>query len=200
MSKQLELQPPNREHFLANLKSNGRYEYRRYNNLPLRYAGGKSLAVGYIIERIPPETQKLVSPFMGGGSVEIACAKELGMEVQGYDLFDILTNYWKNQLNKPNKLAERILKWKPTDTVYRSVKERLKQHWKEEKPINDSLELAAHYWFNHNLSYGPGFLGWMSKNLPRQRSIQTLGNEGAGFSCSETESQAGFFRAYNSEA
>ncbi|MCY4184963.1 MAG: DNA adenine methylase, partial [Rhodobacteraceae bacterium] len=64
----------------------------------MRYAGGKSLAVGYIVEHIPNNIDKIVSPFIGGGSVEIACANELGLKVQGYDVFDILTNYWKVQL------------------------------------------------------------------------------------------------------
>ena len=84
--------------FLHRLKSNGQYKYKRYNNLPLRYAGGKSLAVGHIVEHIPDDTTTLMSPFFGGGSVEIAIANELGIKVQGYDIFDILTNYWSVQL------------------------------------------------------------------------------------------------------
>ena len=162
------------EEFLASLKSNGKYRYRRYDNLPLRYAGGKSLAVGYVIEQIPYHVERIVSPFIGGGSVEIACANELGIEVQGYDLFDILTNYWQIQLNKPIKLANRISQWEPTDKVYRAAKEVLKAHWKNEVAISDRLELAAHYWFNHNLSYGPGFLGWMSKIYQDKKRFERL--------------------------
>ena len=61
--------------FLESLRSKGRYCYSRYGGLPLRYAGGKSLAVGYIVEHLPEECGRLVSPFMGGGSVEIAARK-----------------------------------------------------------------------------------------------------------------------------
>ena len=187
------LAPTKQEHFLANIISNGKYQYRRYNNLPLRYAGGKSLAVGYIVEQIPPETKRIVSPFMGGGSVEIACANELGMDVQGYDLFDILTNYWSVQLNKPIKLSERILGWKPTDKVYRQVKERLRAHWKNEKPISDSLDLAAHYWFNHNLSYGPGFLGWMSKIYQEEERFERLVDKVKNFRAPKLKVKQGSF-------
>lgn len=149
---------------LEKLRSpNGKYRYSRYNGLPLRYGGGKSLAVGHILEAMPDNVTHLVSPFFGGGSVEIACAKELGICVKGYDVFDILTAYWKAQIAKPKKLADRIEQWKPDAQTYVEVKARLKQHWTGEAPIKDKLELAAHYWFNHNLSYGPGFLGWMSK-------------------------------------
>ena len=149
--------------FLNKLRGQGRFKYSRYNGLPLRYAGGKSLGVGYIVEHIPSKIDRLISPFIGGGSVEIACAKELGIQVQGYDIFDILVNYWQVQLSSANALANRLEEWQATKEQYAEVKSRLKSHWTKESLIQDSLELAAHYWFNHNLSYGPGFLGWMSK-------------------------------------
>jgi len=33
---------------------------------------------------------------------------------------------------------------------------------KKWKKINNKIKLASYYYFNHNLSYGPSFLGWMS--------------------------------------
>ena len=148
---------------LQRLRSAGRAKYRRYRDLPLRYAGGKSLAVGHLLEALPTNLTHLVSPFFGGGSLEIACARELGIQVQGYDRFAILANYWQIQLTAPESLADRLSNWPPTAETYAQIKHRLKAHWRGEKPITDPLDLAAHYWFNHNLSYGPGFLGWMSK-------------------------------------
>ncbi len=172
-----------KEIFLTRLAGKGRHKYSRYSGLPLRYAGGKSLGVGHIIEHIPEGTRKLVSPFFGGGSVEIACARELGIAVRGYDIFDILTNYWEQQISSPQKLANKISRWAPTKDQYAKVKERLRQHWKEEKPITDSLSLAAHYWFNHNLSYGPGFLGWMSKIYEDQTRFVRLVDKVRTFRC-----------------
>ena len=166
--------------FLDSLKSSGKHKYARYRGLPLRYAGGKSLAVGYIVEQLPNRLEKLVSPFMGGGAVEIACAKELDIQVCAYDIFDILVNYWQMQLSHGSTLAERLEQWHPTKTQYAEIKTRLKAHWNGESLISDPLELAAHYWFNHNLSYGPGFLGWMSKiyESPERysRTLQTVRN------------------------
>ena len=162
-----ELAPPPSEQskraFLARLTGRGKYRYRRFHGPPLRYAGGKSLAVGYVVEQLPGGLEKLVSPFFGGGSVEIACANELSMQVRGYDVFDILVNYWRMQLRSPQQLARRIRKWRPDKEHYAKVKQRLKAHWDGSCPVGDEMELAALYWFNHNLSYGPGFLGWMSK-------------------------------------
>ena len=149
--------------FLSHLKSNGAAKYKRYNKLPLRYAGGKSLAVGFVLEHIPANTKHLMSPFMGGGAVEIACARELGIEVTGYDIFDILTNYWRVQIESPDKLAAILDTYAPSASSYKRIKAELKAHWSRESKIRDKRLLAAYYWFNHNLSYGPGFLGWMSK-------------------------------------
>ena len=166
--------------FLDSLRSQGKYKYARYRGLPLRYAGGKSLGVGHIIEHIPDGLEKLVSPFIGGGAVEIACTKELCIQVCAYDIFDILVNYWQVQLSSGNALADRLEQWQPTKTQYAEIKSRLKAHWNGETLISEPLELAAHYWYNHNLSYGPGFLGWMSKiyESPEKynRTLQTVRN------------------------
>ncbi len=83
-----------KEHFLQNLKAKNLH-YKRYTKSPLRYGGGKSLAVGLILEHFPNDTTRLVSPFMGGGSVEIASALELNLEVKAFDIFDILVNFWQ---------------------------------------------------------------------------------------------------------
>src|SRR3989304_291919 len=61
-------------------------KYKRVPCSPIRYAGGKSLAVGHVVELLPNDTKKVVSPFFGGGSIEIAISKELGLEVIGYDI------------------------------------------------------------------------------------------------------------------
>ncbi len=182
-----------RDAFLDAMRSHGRYRYRRYNGLPLRYAGGKSLAVGHVIEQLPRSIDHLVSPFFGGGSVEIACSRELGISVRGYDIFDILANYWRVQLSSPHDLAERILKWQPAKTVYAEVKSRLKDHWNGIRLIKDDLELAAHYWFNHNLSYGPGFLGWMSRIYEDPARFERLVDKVRKFKCAGLEVSLGSF-------
>lgn len=180
--------------FLAFLRSKGsKYRYSRYQGLPLRYAGGKSLAVGHVIEAMPESVTHMVSPFMGGGSVEIACALEMGINVQGYDVFDILTNYWQVQLNNPTKLADRISRWSPDQETYREVKETLKQHWVGKNLIKDRVELAAHYWFNHNLSYGPGFLGWMSKIYTEYNRYVRLLDKVRMFRCPKLQVKKGSF-------
>lgn len=147
--------------FLKKIKGSSN-KYKRYDGSTLRYAGGKSRAVGYIVELLPSYVKKVVSPFFGGGSVEIALNKELGMDVIGFDVFDILVNYWEQQIARPKELYNLLKKFKPNKEEFFKVKEKLKKHWKSELLIEDKLELAAMYFFNHQLSYGPGFLSWPS--------------------------------------
>lgn len=150
-----------KKYFLKKLKGITN-KYKRYDGSTLRYAGGKSRAVGYIIEFLPSYVKKVVSPFFGGGSVEIALNKELGIDVIGFDVFDILVNYWQQQIAYPKDLYNRLKQFKANKEEFFKVKENLKKHWNLESLIEDKLELAAMYFFNHQLSYGPGFLSWPS--------------------------------------
>lgn len=137
-------------------------KYKRYLGAPIRYGGGKSLAVGHLLEHLPDGISRLASPFLGGGSFEVACARELGIEVTAYDIFDILVNFWQALLDDPQALYDSLLQLQPCKETYAQVKARLKAHWNGEICLPPQ-ELAVLYYFNHNLSYGPGFLGWMSK-------------------------------------
>lgn len=136
-------------------------KYKRVSDTPLRYAGGKSLAVGYIAEHLPSNLTKLVSPFFGGGSFEIALAKRAGVKVEGYDIFGLLVNYWQVQTKQSDALANVLSTLTPNKETFKEVKGYLSDvFWKNLR--YDAVTEAAYYFFNHNLSYGPGFLGWPS--------------------------------------
>jgi len=146
---------------------------------PIRYAGGKSKAYNIITEKLPtmPLPERIISPFMGGGSLESRWSSELGVEVIGYDIFDALTNFWNVLLTDSDGLADKLALLPPTKDKYKEIKELLIQwdytqemlsEWKTDYYKRDSITLdnltaAAYYYYNHNLSYGPMYLGWMSK-------------------------------------
>ena len=96
-----------KECFLHALKGDT-LKYKRYTKSPLRYGGGKSLAVGLIIEHFPNDISRIISPFIGGGSVEVASALELNLEVKAFDIFDILVNFWQLASTNSQKLYDEL--------------------------------------------------------------------------------------------
>jgi len=85
------------------------------NLSPLRYPGGKSRGAEKIFEYIPAGTKDICSPFFGGGSVELLCAKN-GMNVYGYDKFLPLVDFWKCLIKRPEELAILVAGWWSTGT------------------------------------------------------------------------------------
>lgn len=148
---------------------------------PIRYAGGKTRAIKIISPYLDNET-KIVSPFMGGGSLEVNWASK-GIEVVAYDLFDVLANFWNVLLNKNQELVDKLKTINPTPDEYKRIKEILMtwentqemlkdwntDHYKRDNLITlDDVTAAAYYYFNHNTSYGPGYLGWGSSVYLKQ--------------------------------
>ena len=154
---------------------------------PIRYAGGKSRAYDFISSYIPfwPRPKKIISPCMGGGSLEVKWAHEMGIQVEAFDVFDVLTNYWQHQIHHPKRLYDILKGLEPTKEQYDEIKDIL-LHWdkvqnmfkdwktdyydRKSESLDDELG-AAYYWFNHNLSYGPMFLGWFSSIYLKKESL-----------------------------
>jgi len=160
---------------------------------PIRYAGGKTKAIKIITPLLANE-KKIVSPFMGGGSLEVAWASK-GIEVVGYDLFGALVNFWQVLLEDAQSLASKMSEITPDAEEFSRVKEilikwdntqEMLKDWRTDfYKRNDAVELdkvtaAAYYYFNHNTSYGPGYLGWPSKvylNQPKwDKAVNVIQN------------------------
>jgi DNA adenine methylase len=192
--------------FLSSLRGNSErgVKYRRYLGAPIRYPGGKSYAVGHIIELLPDNVERVVSPFIGGGSVEVALARELGLKVIAFDIFDILVTFWQVILNPQEKaqMLSILEGLSPDKGTYGAVKERLKRHWRftqygeggGEDLIQDRAELAAFFFFNYQLSYGPGFLGWPSSVYLNREAYRRMLDKLAEFEAPGLEVYAADFR------
>jgi len=87
---------------------------------PLRYPGGKSRAVKVILPLIPEDCGELCSPFLGGGSIEIAAA-ERGMKVHGYDLFNPLIWFWEKILTCPQKVSNKARSYSENVAAYTPI-------------------------------------------------------------------------------
>lgn len=156
---------------------------------PLRYAGGKTKAIKQLSPFLEPY-DLIVSPFIGGGSLEVHMTT-LNKEVIGYDVFGILTNFWDVLINNPIGLANKLSTINPTKEEYERIKEillcwdetqNMLSTWKTDYYHRDNIiELdnitaAAYYYFNHNCSYGPGYLGWASSVYLNQKKWDSMIN------------------------
>lgn len=127
---------------------------------PLRYPGGKSRAVQSIIPLIPNGTQQMLSPFLGGGSVEIAAAQS-GIQVFASDAFDDLYTFWKFLLADPNLLANEVAKYHPLSKI---------KFYELQKNISTStglIKAAEFFVLNRSSFSGSTLSGGMSPDHPR---------------------------------
>lgn len=146
------------------------------NKTPIRYAGGKTRAIKHIIPYFPNNLKNVISPFMGGGSLEVYLTN-LDINVQGYDIFKPLVTFWDEMINNNQNLVEFLRTIEPTSVNYKEIKNKLinweytqemLKDWKTDFYLRDNpitlspVEIASYYYFNHNTSYGPGYLGWAS--------------------------------------
>lgn len=146
------------------------------NKTPIRYAGGKTRAIKHIIPYFPTDLTNVISPFMGGGSLEVYLTN-LNINVHGFDIFKPLVTFWDEMINDNENFVNFLRTIEPTAENYKVVKDKLVnweytqemlKGWKtdfyvRENPITlTPVEIASYYYFNHNTSYGPGYLGWPS--------------------------------------
>lgn len=138
---------------------------------PLRYPGGKSRAVGYILGLIPQDTKEMVCPFMGGGSIELACAS-LGIKVHAYDLFKPLVYFWKSLIKDSKQLAKEVYQYHPIskNKFYELQKKIMKSNKKE--------QAIMFFVLNRTSFSGSTLSGGMSPNHPRfnPSSIERINN------------------------
>ena len=138
---------------------------------PLRYAGGKTRGVEAIMKFIP-DGATICSPFLGGGSVELACANK-GMHVYGYDNFRPLVEFWQCILKNPAKLADTV------QHHYPLPKEKFYELQKSQGKSKSKYERAARFYVLNRASFsGTTMSGGMSPDHPRftESSIDRIRN------------------------
>ena len=178
------------------LSSSDNIKYKRVSLSPLRYPGGKSKAVGLILENLPLlKNKKIISPFFGGGSVELVLSQKLGFNVIGYDIFEMLVNFWNQIINNPIEFSNELKKLIPDTTNFTKNRHILLSYWDKVKPSTleyktkkkvelsgdektmldtNALLQAVYYYYNMQLSNGPMFLGWTSSVYVNQNRFDKM--------------------------
>ena len=127
----------------------------------MRYPGGKTRGVELIAGYFPKKLKTLLSPFFGGGSIELSVAAK-GTQVVGYDIFSPLVEFWQCLTKEPNKLADEVEKYYPLakDSFY--ILQKTQTNFKTK------IERAAIYYILNRSSFsGATLSGGMSPGHPR---------------------------------
>jgi DNA adenine methylase len=128
---------------------------------PLRYPGGKTRAVEFISKFIPENLNSLLSPFFGGGSIELFISKR-GTRIFGFDVFEPLVEFWQCLLNDSLKLASEVEQYFPLK------KELFYDLQKKQIEFKTKLQRAAVYYVLNRSSFsGATLSGGMSPLHPR---------------------------------
>ena len=137
---------------------------------PLRYPGGKTRAIDYITSFFPKDIKQLISPFLGGGSIELTTAAN-NITVYAYDAFSPLVEFWQCLLEQPHNLANEVEKYFPLP------KEDFYTLQQTQTAFTTKLQRAAVYYVLNRSSFsGSTLSGGMSPEHPRftQTAIQRL--------------------------
>jgi DNA adenine methylase len=147
-------------------------EIKLSSRSPLRYPGGKTRGVEIIFSFFPKGIDEMVSPFFGGGSVELFAASK-GIKVLGYDVFSPLVEFWQCLLEDGNALAGEVQKHFPLS------KKDFYELQKKQTSFPGKMQRAAVYYVLNRSSFsGATLSGGMSPHHPRftQSSIERLKN------------------------
>ena len=107
---------------------------------PLAYTGGKKKLWPLFQQYLPSDITEMVSPFIGGGAIELQCASQ-GIKVKAYDNFDLLVDFWQIFLEDAGKLGDYVSSIFP-------LGEKEGQFYVETKlsTVADKFERAALVW------------------------------------------------------
>ena len=132
---------------------------------PITYWGGKHFAVPQLMALVPPRVAVVVSPFIGGGSLEVNLAAN-GTNVVAGDVFRPIANFWRvlldPELNARMRHAIREIE---------VITARDWRHMRRQCDLRPPVESAAWLYIINNHSYC-GLMWTSSTYRPRpQRSL-----------------------------
>jgi DNA adenine methylase len=151
----------------------------------LRYPGGKTRAIKWITPYFPEDIKEMVSPFFGGGSIEIYYASQRVL-VHGYEIFEPLVNFWQHALDDPEHMAETLesLFHPCTEEMFRKYQEKhsntrmdsTHRHYKQ-------YRACMYYALNRSSFSGATTSGGYSKEAAAKRYTQSSIDRLRNFSC-----------------
>ena len=119
-----------------------------HSKIPLiPYPGGKWYGKTHILPHFPKHMTEMMSPFLGGASIELYCAS-LGIQVYASDKYSELVNFWKHAKEDPVKLHDAIISQLPM------TKERFLGYRANYWNCDDMFTRAVWFYISIRSSYG----------------------------------------------
>ena len=125
---------------------------------PLGYPGGKRRLWPYLEPYLPSDLELLVSPFIGGGAIELACTGK-GIRIEGYDNFEPLTNFWNHFIQNSENLIDLVIEMYPLTfdlkLYYHNTQLKKGSFDPHGNPLTDQQRAAIYFCINKQ-----SFRGW----------------------------------------
>lgn len=123
---------------------------------PISYIGGKEKLWPVARRLLPKDIKELVSPFLGGGALELEVAAT-GIQVYAGDLLWPLVNFWKHFLKDAKSMARSVnqvfpLSWDEVRALYPPDGD---TDWERAgfTLLESDYEKAYHFWMMNKLSW-----------------------------------------------
>lgn len=115
---------------------------------PVNYLGGKGRGAQIIAGQFPPDLTEMVSPFFGGGGLEIQMAQS-GVRVHGYDGDPVVAGFWEYCLRDSTRVKQCARQYYPITTKeqFRSLRDAVFS-------MPHSLERAAMWYAMNRAAFG----------------------------------------------
>ena len=151
----------------------------------LRYPGGKTRALKHIIPYFPKNLTEIVSPFFGGGSIEIHYAAK-GVRVYGYESFEPLVNFWQHTLENPKEISDLLETMFHPFTKKMFTQYQKKQTWThmdETHHLWKQMRACMYYALNRSSFSGATMSGGYSQQAADNRFTQSSIDRLRSFVC-----------------
>lgn len=131
----------------------------------LRYPGGKSRATKFILPLLLKnleENEGLLSPFFGGGAIELALMKRRpNVNVHANDIFEPVYNFWKSLKTRRSEVVNAVMEHYPiSKRDFQSLQRDLRE-------IEDDAARAAAYYVLNRCSFSGRVDSGFSSGHPR---------------------------------
>ena len=155
---------------------------------PLVYPNDRPQAVTLVSEHIPNGVTDIVTPFLGGGSLELGLAKRKH-RITAFTEYRLLYDFWECVMSDPKKIYQMVSEFYPMEDkrMFSVLQKKIYQ------PHDEYLRSALFYVLNHCSESGSTTGGSIDPGTPKFNQMRL--NELAGFNPEIFELKLGKYTA-----